>query len=64
MIPDWLIYWIAIWTPLDGLLAIVLIIYYRRYWSVARALGLDAAPAAQGRMRDKKMEGPRWMKFK
>ena len=41
MIPiDWLIYWIAVWGPLDFILSMWLLIWYRRYWKVIEILGL------------------------
>ena len=59
----WLVY-VAVIGTCTVFLDVILISYYRRFWSAIKAMGLDAAPSAKRRT-DELMEGGKaWQKHR
>lgn len=64
MITEFDIRYLEIAMTIVIMLDLLLIVYYRRFWSIIKGLGWDAMPGLQHNMKSKKLEGPKWLKFR
>jgi hypothetical protein len=57
---EWVQLYIAIFISLEVPLTILLIRYYRRFWTVIKALGLETAPSTQAKTEEMFKGVPQW----